>query len=61
MIYHYDIITDTDRTTLALLWHENIIDMYSFENNIELYGKILDNMCFGDYIDRLMFQKQHGI
>lgn len=54
----HDIITDTDRTTLALLWHENIIDMYSFENNIELYGKILDNMCFGDYIDRLMFQKQ---
>jgi len=59
--YHlsqHDIITDTDRTTLALLWHENIIDMSCFENNIELYGKILDNICFGDYIDRLMFQKQ---
>ena len=54
----HDIITDTDRTTLALLWHENVIDLMSFENNIPLYGKILDNMCFGDYIDRLMFQKQ---
>lgn len=54
----HDIITDTDRTTLSLLWHENVIDMMSFENNIELYGNILDNICFGDYIDRLMFQKQ---
>jgi len=54
----HDIITDADRTTLALLWHENIIDMMPLEKNLELYGKLLDNICFGDYIDRLMFQKQ---
>ena len=57
----HEMIIDTDRTTMALLWHENVIDMTNFEKNIksiELYGRLLDNICFADYIDRLMFQKQ---
>lgn len=53
-------INETDRTIVGLLWHENIIDVFSNSNNksIEKYLKILDNICFADYIDRITFQKQ---
>jgi len=58
---HNNIMNDTDRTSVGLLWHENIID--SIENmekkhSIPLYLKQLDNICFADYIDRITFQKQ---
>ena len=45
---------------IGLLWHENIIDVIDKvdENTIKLYLKILDNICFADYIDRITFQKQ---
>jgi hypothetical protein len=58
---HLTIMNETDRTIVGLLWHENIIDVLSKINKSEsvpLYLKILDNMCFSDYIDRITFQKQ---
>jgi len=58
---HHSLLNDTDRTSVALLFHENIIDVLSkFEINISLkyYIKILKNICFSDYIDRITFQKQ---
>jgi hypothetical protein len=58
---HFTLMNETDRTIIGLLWHENIIDLISKLNNkdgIKLYSKILDNICFSDYIDRITFQKQ---
>ena len=52
---HNQLINDTDRTIIGLLWHENIIDYLDY---IPFYLKILDNICFSDYIDRITFQKQ---
>lgn len=58
---HTTIMNDTDRTIVGLLWHENIIDIISKEPKqkaIPLYTKMLDKICFADYIDRITFQKQ---
>jgi len=57
---HILTINETDRTIVALLWHENIIDIISKtkDNPIKLYLKFLKNFCFSDYIDRVTFQKQ---
>ena len=58
---HLTIMNETDRTIVGLLWHENIIDVIGKikkEESIPFYLKILDNMCFADYIDRITFQKQ---
>ena len=58
---HATIINETDRTIVALLWHENIVDVFSkFDHAdvIEFYISVLDNMCFADFIDRVTFQKQ---
>jgi len=58
---HNNIMNDTDRTSVGLLWHENIIDSIEKMNkkeSIPLYLKQLDNICFADYIDRITFQKQ---
>jgi hypothetical protein len=59
---HNLIMNETDRTTIGLLWHENIIDVLEKEKHkdisIPLYLKFLDNICFADYIDRITFQKQ---
>ena len=58
---HLTIMNETDRTIVGLLWHENIIDVIGKmkkEDAIPFYMKILDNMCFADYIDRITFQKQ---
>ena len=53
-------INDTDKTTVSLLYHENIIDYInlSYKININTYIQILQNFCFGDYMDRIIFQKQ---
>jgi hypothetical protein len=59
--YHNHIMNETDRTIVGLLWHENITDVLSkqpHEKSFPFYHKILDNMCFADYIDRITFQKQ---
>ena len=58
---HNRVISETDRTIIGLLWHENIVDILSKfkkEDGINLYLQILDNLCFADYIDRITFQKQ---
>jgi len=58
---HNNIMNDTDRTSVGLLWHENIIDTLDKINkksSMPLYIKQLDNICFSDYIDRITFQKQ---
>ena len=58
---HLTIMNETDRTIVGLLWHENIIDVLdkmNKGNSIPFYLKILDNICFADYIDRITFQKQ---
>ena len=46
---------------MGLLWHENIIDTMKSVNLgkiIPMYVKILKNVCYADYIDRVTFQKQ---
>jgi DNA polymerase III delta prime subunit len=58
---HLHVMNETDRTIVALLWHENIIDRlekYNINKSLPVYLKILDNICFADYIDRITFQKQ---
>ena len=58
---HVQLINETDRTIIGLLWHENIIDSFSklpLERSLPIYHKILNNICFADYIDRITFQKQ---
>jgi DNA polymerase III delta prime subunit len=54
-------MNDNDRTIIALLWHENIIDIISHISHklqLPFYLKILKNICFADYIDRITFQNQ---
>ena len=58
---HVVSINETDRTIVALLWHENIVDSISSKDvkqSFPFYSRILDNMCFADYIDRITFQHQ---
>lgn len=64
---HCNIINDTDRTSVGLLWHENVLDVIinntknnnlnSLEN-INIYLNQLNNLCYADYIDRITFQRQ---
>jgi DNA polymerase III delta prime subunit len=58
---HNNIINETDRTSVGLLWHENIIDVIEKldkKQSIPFYISQLENICFADYIDRITFQKQ---
>tara|TARA_Y100001970_G_C14256189_1_gene875571 strand:- start:6312 stop:7640 length:1329 start_codon:yes stop_codon:yes gene_type:complete len=59
---HNNLMNETDRTIVGLLFHENIIDILqkikSPSEKIKLYSKILENICYADYIDRITFQKQ---
>ena len=58
---HSLFMNETDRTIVALLWHENIIDMienFPIHRSIPFYLKVLDNICYADYIDRVTFQNQ---
>jgi hypothetical protein len=58
---HNSIMNETDRTSIGLLWHENIIDIIENTDkkiSIPFYIKQLENICFSDYIDRITFQKQ---
>lgn len=58
---HNVIMNNTDRTSIGLLWHENIIDLLEKkprESGIICYNKILENICIADYIDRIRFQNQ---
>jgi len=58
---HLEVMNETDRTSVGLLYHENLIDQlesYPKSQSIVFYNKILNNICFSDYIDRITFQKQ---
>lgn len=58
---HSTFMNETDRTTVALLWHENVVDRLDKmprEIAFPFYLKILNNICFADYIDRITFQNQ---
>lgn len=58
---HLTTLNENDRTIVGLLWHENIIDPLSKippSKALTFYSKILDNLCFADYMDRVTFQHQ---
>jgi DNA polymerase III delta prime subunit len=58
---HDMVLNETDRTSVGLLFHENIIDRLEtspLSLSIPLYIEMLNNICFADYIDRITFQKQ---
>ena len=58
---HSLLMNETDRTSVALLFHENIIDLFEDSNKdvtMKFYLGVLENICFSDYIDRITFQKQ---
>ena len=59
---HSNLMNETDRTIVGLLFHENVIDVLQKIKNpsdkIILYHKILNNICYADNIDRITFQKQ---
>ena len=57
---HSLLVYETDRTIVSLLWHENIIELFkpNKTNYLLYYKDILTNICYGDYLDRVTFQKQ---
>ena len=58
---HNKFMNETDRTIVALLWHENIVDTIQNKEHAKsfpFYSRILNNMCYADYIDRITFQNQ---
>jgi hypothetical protein len=58
---HNSFMNETDRTTVALLWHENVVDKLERlpkKAAFPFYLDILKNMCFADYTDRITFQNQ---
>ena len=58
---HNTFINENDRTIVSLLYHENISDhmkLNKFKNTTKTYLKILENICYSDYIDRITFQNQ---
>lgn len=58
---HLTIMNEMDRTIIAMLWHENIIDVLEKipkEKAIQIYSELLENICYADYIDKITFQKQ---
>ena len=59
---HAHFMNDTDRTTVSLLYHENLIEPLwgntDSKTATTFYTKVLENICFSDYIDRITFQNQ---
>jgi SpoVK/Ycf46/Vps4 family AAA+-type ATPase len=58
---HTTFMNETERTIVALLWHENIVDALKKQPkpiSFPFYLRILENICFADYIDRITFQNQ---
>jgi hypothetical protein len=58
---HNLFMNETDRTIVALLWHENIVDAiakWDTKVSFPFYLQFLDNMCFSDYMYRITFQNQ---
>jgi hypothetical protein len=62
----HEMISDNDRTISGLLFHENALDYLEKVASkkekssiiLNTYLEILVNLCFADYMDRLIFQKQ---
>jgi len=54
---HNSVINETDRTSVGLLFHENVIDMLN-GGDVDVYLRLLENICYADYVDRVTFQKQ---
>jgi len=55
------VLSEIDRNIIGLLWHENIIDVLlklPKEKSVPLYISFMKNICFADYIDKFIFQKQ---
>jgi hypothetical protein len=60
-LQNLDIINYSDRTSLSLLVHENIIKLFNTNltrNELKIYKKILDNFIFCDCIDKNIFLYQ---
>ncbi len=58
---HNVFMNETDRTTVSLLWHENVIQQFKGQcpkDVIPFYHRLLQNICFADYIGRITFQSQ---
>jgi len=57
---HNVLVYETDRTIVSLLWHENVIELFKPNKLSYLlyYKEILQNICYGDFLDRVTFQKQ---
>jgi len=53
---HNVVLNETDRTVVALLLHENIVDV--MPASLPFYLRFLENTCYADYIDRITFQNQ---
>lgn len=60
---HHEYMNETERTIVALLYHENIIDpLFSnpdrMSQKYSVYSHMMQNICFADYIDRITYQNQ---
>ena len=58
---HNSVMNETDRTSVGLLWHENVIDVLEklpVAVSAPFYKLVLDNICQADYFDRITFQNQ---
>ena len=57
---HNVFMNETDRTTVSLLWHENVAEKMKgpLEKTFPFYRILLSNICFADYIGRITFQSQ---
>jgi hypothetical protein len=66
IIQHRNHLLEADRTTISMIWHENVVDlpnMLSKQNMadnqiVEFYVRFLKNLAFGDVLDRVTFLKQ---
>lgn len=66
MLRHYDInniniLNETNKTIVSLIFHENVINLLtnlSHKEFVNIYTQIIENFAFSDYIDRNIFQKQ---
>lgn len=56
---HTFVLNENERTIVALLMHENVVDMLpQTPAGARTYAQLLDLMCFSDYVDRVTFQRQ---
>jgi hypothetical protein len=55
--FNEDNIIENEKATQALFFHENIVDCIK-PDQYSFYYNFLENICVGDYFDRISFQKQ---